>query len=180
MSLFINIIPAVRRHLSSFVIEDEDANKRLRVADLVVQYALPLVVAAGTFFLPGRPVDLSSVLAGVALTAGALVGLVVLVFEMQLGRSNPGRIPRNRYVQQLIDELFHNALYAAIVASITCGVIILVDVFDLGRPGFAVVAFLGLHLGLVGMMCVKGISQAFVSLREEQQTRAASQFHDSQ
>lgn len=176
MSLFINVIPAIKRHLTSFRVEDPSGRPHYRWGDLAVQFGAPLVASGLTFAVPGRDVDLSGLLAGIALVAGALVGLAVLMFELQLGRSNSGRIPRSLKVQQLIDQLFHNSVYAAVVAGLVCFVILLVDIFPLGRTGFAIVAFLGVHLGVVGLMCIKRISQAYVELRKEQDERAASRF----
>lgn len=80
------------------------------------QFVLPVAVGVvlwGGGFRIGIVGDL---LAGFAVLAGFLFGLVIFVFQLRLGMSSDPRVQSKVLLPTLIDQLFANVLYAVLVS----------------------------------------------------------------
>lgn len=177
MSSSINIFKVVVRHFTTFKRTDSSGNTRVRKLDVATHIIVPLAGAICTTFLPNQTWPMSDLIAGMGVLSGALFALVVLVFELQNGRSRwVGDVQRSEKVQDLVDQLFHNAMYATIVAVTSCAAVVVFSIINAGQVGNAIVALLVLHLILTCLMCAKALSQAYVTLRNEQDRLEQSQF----
>lgn len=172
---FVNILPAVTRHYDTLrVIENPHTGKtRMRRRDQGLLFGVPLLAGVASALL-GVSARLDSLLGGIAILAGGLFALVVFVFELRVNSHPPAHLPENTILNRLVDELFHNALYAAIVASVTCVAVLVFTVTALPGPVETGVTFaLCAHLGLTGMLCVKRLSQAYVEAVKEKKRISA-------
>lgn len=169
MSSSINIFKVGQRHFGTFATRSSNGKTRWRKLDLTVHIILPLAVAVTTVFLPNQKWPMSDLIAGLGVLSAAMFGLVVLVFQLQDGRSSfVGSVQRSHKVRDLIERLFHNSMYATVLSVTACCAVVLFSVIGAGAFGKALVALLITHLILTFLMCAKALSQAFVTLRREQ------------
>jgi len=63
-----------------------------------------------------RVTIIGDLIAGFAVLAGFLFGLVIFVFQLRLGMSSDPRVQSKLALPRLVDELFSNVLYAVGVA----------------------------------------------------------------
>lgn len=83
---------------------------------IVTQFVLPVSVGAAIWGLGFRVGIIGDLLAGFAVLAGFLFGLVIFVFQLRLGTTSDPRTQSKLLLPTLIDQLFANVLYAVLVS----------------------------------------------------------------
>lgn len=128
---------------------------------LLPVYIPPIAGALLAYFLKWRVSGIAELVAGTAVLAGFLFALMIFVFQLRLQITHDPRVQERIFLPRLVDELFQNVLYAALVSlAFTLAVVvstITADVPAVGPirlsewPSIIVVA-LGAHL--IGLLYV--------------------------
>lgn len=160
----------VRRHVETLYDHRRGAGK-VRLWDIVAQYGLPLAFGGLVWQQRLEIRGASQLLAGVAILAGFVFGLLIFVFQLRMQAVDDPRIPNEGGVMTLIDELFANVAYTALIGLVTSLTIMIPLAVqhpaDAPLPlawGGAVV-FLGAHFVLLLMMCIKRTDIAYQKFR---------------
>lgn len=164
----IHVLPSqvVSDHVDT--LQSDDGESRAWGA-IVGTYALPIVAGASAFW-PGVTVYMGSeILAGVAIFAGFVFGLMIFVFQLRLQAGSDPRIHEGDALIGLLDDLYHNVSYTALVGIITgCALGIAVGISKPGEPlsmwwTFGALS-LCLHFVLTMLMCIRRTSVAYSHL----------------
>lgn len=161
----------IRGHFATFV----GTNGRVLARHVLAQVAFPLAGAAVILGIGSRFSNIGDMIAGFAVLAGFLFGLVIFVFQLRLGMSHDPRVQEKVNLPTLIDQLFANVLYAVFVSFVLTLVAIAVGATEghdrngtaLGVEPWmaALITVIGLHLLAVVLMCLKRTRTAYVELK---------------
>lgn len=157
--------PIIKDHIHTLV--DARTGKH-RKRDYVLPFGIPVVVAVTMFAFDVHLRSQAEIIAGVAILSGLLIALVIFVFQLRLQVAQDPRMLKGSLVTTLLDQLFANVNYAAVIGLLTTVVTVVAAVMaggaSLGRFMSAAVAGLGLHLILTIGMCMKRIRAAYREL----------------
>lgn len=163
----IHVLPSqvVSDHVDTF--HSDDGKSRAWGA-ILATYGLPVAAAASALW-PGVRVSMGSeILAGVAIFAGFIFGLMIFVFQLRLQAGSDPRVQEGDALIGLLDDLYHNVSYTALVGVITGTVLAAaVGLSDMGALNGAwtfVTIALCLHFVLTMLMCIRRTSVAYSHL----------------
>ena len=83
---------------------------------LVPCYLPPIVGTILALVLDWRLSAVAELIAGTAVLAGFLFALMIFVFQLRLQITHDPRVQERLYLPRLVDELFQNVLYSALVS----------------------------------------------------------------
>lgn len=161
-------VDVVRRHYETLY-DHRLRTKKVRVLDVLSQLGLPLAAGALVWWRGITLSGASQLLSGVAILAGFVFGLLVFVFQLRLQAVEDPRIANEGPVTTLLDELFANVAYTALVGLATA-VVIMAPLAVETRTGLAlpwsiVTVVFSTHFVLLLMMCVKRTDVAYQRFR---------------
>lgn len=152
------------------------AKGRVLWAQVTLQLVVPVVAGAAVIYFAVRLTIVGELIAGSAVIAGLLFGLVIFIFQLRLGLTTDPRVQSKTAVPELIDQLFSNVLYAVVtsftfvVAAVLFAALEPIDSKTNEALGLepwmgAVLVALGLHLLAVIYMCIRRTRRAYLELR---------------
>ncbi|MFE3105974.1 hypothetical protein [Nocardia tengchongensis] len=161
MSSKLSVLPTVRAHFDTF---RDNANDAWHFWDYATFVGAPLAVGAVSAWRRIQLADVSGFLAGLAVFAALLFGLVVFVFQLRLQLRSTG-VSATSTLARLVDQLFYNVNYAVVIGVGTTAVgIVAVHLANKNSAPVwisALLTGLGLHLTLTILMCVKRVHSAY-------------------
>lgn len=83
---------------------------------LLPAYLPPIAGAVLSFILDWRLSGVAELIAGTAVLAGFLFALMIFVFQLRLQITHDPRVQERLHLPRLVDELFQNVLYSALVS----------------------------------------------------------------
>lgn len=169
MSRF-SVLPIVQDHYETL----NDGAGHPRGLDWGLTLLLPAAggVAAGLCHVPIQ--EIGDIIAGLTILTGLLFAVVIFVFQLRLQVATDPRIPKGTAVPNLLDELFHNLLYA-VLAGLLASVVTVVAATTrvaaadgtLHPPAAAwagAVVAVATHLIIVLLMCLKRLRAVYANL----------------
>ncbi|WP_101466400.1 hypothetical protein [Nocardia fluminea] len=161
MSSKLSVLPTIRAHFDTF---RDNTDGAPHIWDYIVFVGLPVAVGVVCAWRGVRLSDVSGFLAGLAVFAALLFGLVVFVFQLRL-QLRASEISSTSTLARFVDQLFYNVNYAVVVGVATTGTgTVAVHLANKNSAPVwisAILTALGLHLALTILMCVKRVHSAY-------------------
>ncbi|WP_280479467.1 hypothetical protein [Nocardia cyriacigeorgica] len=161
MSSKLSVLPTIRAHYDTF---RDNTSGSPHVWDYIIFVGLPVAAGIACAWRGVRLSDVSGFLAGLAVFAALLFGLVVFVFQLRLQLRTSGT-PSTSTLARFVDQLFYNVNYAVVVGIGTTGVAtIAVHLANKNSAPVwisAMMTALALHLAFTILMCVKRVHAAY-------------------
>jgi hypothetical protein len=79
-------------------------------------YLPPIAGSVLAFIFDWRLTGVAELMAGTAVLAGFLFALMIFVFQLRLQITHDPRVQERLFLPRLVDELFQNVLYSALVS----------------------------------------------------------------
>lgn len=161
----------VRHHIDGF---RDPSTGTVRVPDLVLHYGLPAVVGLTWGLVGPSNAGMGNFIAGLAILTGLFLSLLVYIFQLRLDLEERVDHQRSTRLLPLVDGLFHNTVYAALVCGTTTFTAVAADITNvLSRCLDALTIALGCHVALTALMVVRRAHAAYLELlRDKARSRA--------
>lgn len=136
--------------------------------DMLALAGVPTVVSGLAWWEGFSLAGVGEILGGVAILAGFVFGLLVYVFDLRLDAAKDPRVPAGGQLHDLLNELFVNVAYAALIGVAT--VVAIVVPLGMGMQdsegrlsawASILPVLLGVHFILCLLMCIKRTYTAF-------------------